>query len=86
MDGFNLYHAIDDLRENHLKWADLWKLGEEIIPSSSQTLVMVEFCTAYFPGDHSKRIRHEAYKNALEIRGVNCHWGHYAEVVSHGVV
>ena len=23
IDGFNLYHAIDALNENHLKWLDL---------------------------------------------------------------
>jgi len=28
IDGFNLYHALDDLRENHLKWVDLWALSQ----------------------------------------------------------
>ena len=79
IDGFNLYHAVSDLGESYLKWADLWRLGSEIIPGASQQLVMVDFCTAYFPGDHGKRIRHERYKDALELRGVRCHWGHYAD-------
>ena len=26
VDGFNLYHAIDELRDNQLKWLDLWQL------------------------------------------------------------
>lgn len=79
IDGFNLYHALQDLGQNHLKWANLWRLGEDIIPSQSQQLVTVQFCTAYFPGDHGKRIRHDAYKRALELSGVECHWGHYAD-------
>ena len=31
VDGFNLYHALDDLAENHLKWLDLWSLSETLI-------------------------------------------------------
>lgn len=78
IDGFNLYHAIDEMGHNYLKWADLWRLGEDIIPSQTQSLEMVEFCTAFFPGDFSKRIRHETYCKALDLKGVKCHWGHYA--------
>lgn len=77
VDGFNLYHAVADLGENFLKWADLWRLGEEIIPSKSQSLVSVDFCTAFFPGDFGKRIRHDAYNKALTLRGVTIHMGHY---------
>jgi len=79
VDGFNLYHAVKELGDEYLKWADLWRIGAEIIPSRTETLEMVEFCTAYYPGDHGKRIRHDAYKQALEIKGVRCHWGHYAD-------
>ena len=30
VDGFNLYHAIDDLRKPHLKWVNLWALAESL--------------------------------------------------------
>ena len=79
VDGFNLYHSVHDLGENFLKWADLWHLGQEIIPSKTQTLVSVEFCTAFYPGDHGKRVRHEAYNKALRLRGVKIHEGHYIQ-------
>ena len=79
IDGFNLYHAIDELGLNYLKWTDLWRIGEEIIPSKTERLACVEFCTAYFPGDHGKRIRHDAYVGALTLKGVAFHWGHYAD-------
>lgn len=59
IDGFNLYHAIDDLKEPFLKWVNYWKIGETIIPSKSQRLVAVTYCTAFYPGDSGKKWRHE---------------------------
>ena len=32
IDGFNLYHAIDDLGQAHLKWVDLPKVCEIFCP------------------------------------------------------
>ena len=77
VDGFNLYHSVNDLGENFLKWTNLWELGNIIIPSNSEELVEVHFCTAYYPGDHGKRVRHEKYNNALQLLGVQVHMGHY---------
>lgn len=77
VDGFNLYHSIKDLNEPFLKWCNLWALGELIIPKNSQVLVRVVFCTAYYPGDQKKRWRHDQYRNALEVAGVECVFGHY---------
>ncbi|MFN3662808.1 NYN domain-containing protein [Yoonia sp.] len=76
IDGFNLYHAIDDLGENFLKWTDYWRLGETIIPSKSETLVKVCYCTAYYP-DEKKKWRHQTFLNALKIKGVDVQLGHY---------
>ena len=77
VDGFNLYHAIKDLNEPFLKWCNLWQLGEILIPSKTEKLVKVVFCTAYYPGDSQKRWRHEQYINALTNVGVRCVFGHY---------
>jgi hypothetical protein len=30
IDGFNLYHAIDDLEKPHLKWLDLNALSKRL--------------------------------------------------------
>ena len=43
IDGFNLYYSISDLRQNHLKWINLRKLAEIIIPRRSEALVKVAF-------------------------------------------
>ena len=77
VDGFNLYHAVADLEAQFLKWCNLWRLGEIIIPSTSEKLVKVVFCSAYYPGDSQKRWRHDQYMNALRNVGVECVLGHY---------
>lgn len=75
-DGFNLYHAVDELDQPYLKWCDLWKLGELVAKGKASSIERAIFCTAYFPGNHGKRIRHEAYVNALALVGVETRLGH----------
>jgi hypothetical protein len=77
VDGFNLYHAIADLSEPHLKWVNLRSLGELIIPSATEELVRIVFCTAFYPGDSHKRWRHEQYLHALRVVRVDPIQGHY---------
>lgn len=77
VDGFNLYHAIADLGDQHLKWLDLWRMAEFLAPRQTEAVVSVTFCTAYYPGDATKRWRHEQYINALRLSGVSCVFGHY---------
>lgn len=76
VDGFNLYHAINDLKEPHLKWVSLWKLSELIARGHAKTVNRVVFCTAFFPGDHGKKVRHQAYIAAQQIEGVETCLGH----------
>jgi NYN domain len=78
IDGFNLYHSVNDLGEPFLKWCNFWKLGESIISRQSEELVRVVFCTAYYPGDHSKKIRHERLVRALKLVGVETVLGHFS--------
>lgn len=75
-DGFNMYHAVDDLGQPHLKWCNLWKLGELVAKGHARSIEKAVFCTAYFPGDHGKRVRHEAYVRALALVGVETRFGH----------
>jgi uncharacterized LabA/DUF88 family protein len=69
IDGFNLYHAIDDLREPHLKWVDLWALSEKLLRGDQQ-LVAVKYFTAYATWRPASYRRHERYVAALEEHGV----------------
>ena len=59
IDGFNLYHAIDDIgkpdprkpnatakRRPHLKWLNLWSLCESIA-GDNETVIEVNYFSAY---------------------------------------
>lgn len=69
IDGFNLYHALDDMGEDHLKWLDLWALSEKLLRGDQQ-LVAVKYFTAYATWRPSSYRRHQRYVAALEARGV----------------
>jgi hypothetical protein len=76
VDGFNFYHAVNDLAEPHLKWVNLAALGRLIIPRDS-SLARVVYCSAYYPDDDKKRWRHRQFVMAQQR--LNAHWveGHY---------
>ncbi len=83
-DGFNLYHAIHDLKKPHLKWVDLWRLSKQLIHQNSQQIVAVRYFSAYanhYSGTPQvdKLQRHREYVKALESKGVECHMGNFAQ-------
>src|SRR5689334_2473890 len=65
VDGFNLYHAIDDLRDQRLKWVNLKSLCASFL-RPDDILVSVNFFTALNRWDKAKRARHLDYIRALE--------------------
>lgn len=77
IDGFNLYHAVNDLEENFLKWTNLYGLATEVAAARKDDVVKVVFCSAFYPDDYGKRIRHELFQRALTSYGVVCVMGHY---------
>lgn len=79
VDGFNFYHSIDELAQPHLKWTNLWALGERMISRSTETLVRACYFTAKKPGAHAKNVRHQEYMNALQHHGVKVVRGHFIE-------
>lgn len=74
IDGFNLYHAIDRLKQNKLKWLDLAALADELIPSKSEHVEHVIYFSAL--ATHRPTVyRHRIYVAALRARGVECVMG-----------
>jgi uncharacterized LabA/DUF88 family protein len=70
IDGFNLYHAIDDLQQNHLKWVNLRTLMECFTDPGVHEIGKVYYFSAFatwLPGPHQ---RHRAYVAALEAHGI----------------
>lgn len=78
IDGFNLYHAIDDIGEAHLKWLNIKGLAETLIPMQSETLVRIVYCTAVRSDNVDKMTRQRGYLKALKSVGVECLLGHFA--------
>ena len=76
VDGFNLYHAIDDLGKPYLKWLSLMKLCQRFSRQFKAEVAEIVFCTAYFRGDFGKLKRHETYVAALQSEGVAVLFGH----------
>jgi|CXWL01.1.fsa_nt_gi uncharacterized LabA/DUF88 family protein len=76
IDGFNLYHALHDLEENHLKWLNIWSLMTSLLQSDEQ-LMKVYYFSAYAPWRISSHIRHQIYVKALEVSGVSPVMGNF---------
>lgn len=64
IDGFNLYHAIDEFKEPFLKWISYWTLAQILIPQKTEILVSVIWCTANRKDDYNKSVRHRAMRKA----------------------
>lgn len=79
IDGFNLYHAIDDLNKNNLKWVNLWGLSSAFITPSTDTLENVYYFTAYATWLPDRHLRHREYVKALNHYGVTTVLGHFKE-------
>jgi len=78
VDGFNLYHAINDLRLPPLKWLNLWSLSESIL-RPGERLTAVKYFSAFatwLPGPYA---RHRRYVQALEQVGVQAVIGKFKE-------
>lgn len=76
IDGFNLYHAIDDLNRPHLKWVDLWALSQSLLRDDQQ-LIAVNYFSAYATWLPGRYKRHRTYVAALETKGVSIHLANF---------
>jgi len=79
VDGFNLYHAVCDLKQNHLKWNNLWSLSEAFIKPTQEVLSDVYFFSAYATWKQQSHLRHLKYVQALEAVGVKTVLGHFKQ-------
>ena len=78
VDGFNLYHAIDALKQPHLKWLDLWALSETLV-RKDECVEIVKYFSAYAKWIEDKYRRHQRYVSALEARGIKVYMGRFKE-------
>ncbi len=78
IDGFNLYHAIDDLKKPHLKWLDVTALGKSLL-RPGETLKAVKYFSAYATWMPKRFARHRAYVDAIKERGAIVHMAQFKE-------
>lgn len=71
IDGFNLYHAIDKLKNNRLKWLDLSHLMSEFTDPHHQIIANIYFFTALPTWKKEALSRHKAYIRALETKNIH---------------
>ena len=76
IDGFNLYHAIDDLGKPHLKWLDLRALAESLLRADEQ-VKLVRYFSAYATWMPARYARHRDYVAALKARGVEANMANF---------
>lgn len=84
VDGFNLYHAIDNLKKPYLKWVNIRRLASLLIKPKTQEVVFVRYFSAlgkHFSGTPKvhRLTRHRAYLRALEAKGVDVQLGNFAK-------
>ena len=69
IDGYNLYHDIDNLHKPHLKWINLFNLSQEFAkPSNGFEIIRVKFFTA--PPIHRSTESQNRY--SLYIQALKC--------------
>lgn len=70
VDGFNMYHALDELKKPYLKWLDLKKLFSHFVKTKSQIITQILFFSAYPTWKPNSYRRHRIYVAALSSTGV----------------
>lgn len=70
VDGFNLYHAIASLQQNHLKWVNLRSLVATFTDPAVHDLREVFYFSAFATWLPNQLIRHRKYVEALKAHGV----------------
>lgn len=78
VDGFNLYHAINDLDAPHLKWVNIHSLAQSLC-RGGETLKKVAYFSAYATWLAGPYARHRQYIAALKHNGVECHMARFSE-------
>jgi hypothetical protein len=78
VDGFNLYHAIDDLNKPHLKWLDIRALVSSLC-RPGETLTKTSYFSAYATWRPDSYSRQRQFVAALKASGVECHMARFSE-------
>jgi len=76
IDGFNLFHAIENLSCASLQWLDLKALAQSLC-RDHETLIKVSYFSAFATWLPEAHARQREYVSALRASGVICHMAHF---------
>ena len=79
IDGFNLYHAVDNLKRPHLKWLNLRKLIEGFTDPALQEVQSIFYFSAFATWRPDAHRRHQQYVEALKTVSVTPIMGRFKE-------
>jgi uncharacterized LabA/DUF88 family protein len=82
IDGFNLYHAIEALKNPVLKWVSYRTLAESFLRSGEE-LSRVCFFTAVLTWDKEKQARHKNFIKAQKACGVEVIESNFRRTMRH---
>lgn len=80
IDGFNVYHSLNEHGCTQFKWLDYWNLADAFVLQSREQLVNVFYFTALTLWNPAKLQRQRTYIQALETRGVTVVYGKFKTV------
>jgi len=80
IDGFNLFHALDNVKHQHFKWINLRKLAELYL-RKQDCLSDIFYFTAFAIWNAEKVNRHKLYIKAQESFGVKPIYGEFRSVI-----
>lgn len=79
IDGFNFYHAVDDLGANYLKWLSYRRLCQRLI-SNDEEVECIKVFTALAKHKSDSARRHELYNRFLRAEDVKVVLGEFKRV------
>ncbi|HXG67249.1 MAG TPA: NYN domain-containing protein [Blastocatellia bacterium] len=84
IDGFNLYHALDDHPKYHkYKWVSLSRLARCYVTNRLDTVTGIYYFTTLATWDAGKVARHKTFIKAQEIEGVQVVYGEFKRKQKH---
>ncbi len=78
VDGFNVYHALENVGDPRLKWLNYNTLFKSLIRDGEE-LVAIHLFTAVWKFETKKQKRHQNFLAAQEAYGVKVHLGEFAK-------
>lgn len=78
IDGFNLYHAINRLKQPHLNWLDLRNLSHLFVKSQSEELIQILYFSALsIHTSEENQMYQKAYITAQNLLGIKVILGQF---------